>query len=165
MIIVFEVKSGSPCPIRFSHTDSKSLFRWLAEGHAWRIELPDHIGAIAEELGVDISTLGTVGTEEYTVGEYILMAGEDPHEQEQAKAAWDRDHERNVKSWQDPKRLSVQLSAFIGALDRSPSIYSDLGINDPYFVEDFFRRDLSDLYAMAEWAISSGEDEVRLAAV
>jgi hypothetical protein len=165
MIMIVEVESGSSCPFRFSSTDSKSLVRWLAEGHSWRIELPDHIGSIAEKLSIDISTLDIVGTEEYTLEEYISWAGDDPLEQERARKAWDRDHARNINAWQSPFDMSGQLASFLSALGQNPSVYTDLGIETPYFVNGYFRQDLEDLLVMANWAKDNDEKRVCLRAV
>ena len=160
--ISMEVESGKECPYWFTRTDSKSFARWLLEGHIWRNEGPDLIGKLGEHLNLDLEAIQKVASEGYSLEDYLAWAGDDEWRRKQAEEDWRRDVQRNKEAWQSPDRLIECLQAFIQALDSHPNICSELGIEQPYFVDGFFRQDLTDLIQMACWAKESGEQKLRL---
>jgi len=165
LIMTIEVESGLPCPQGFSNTDSKLLVRWLAEGHSWGIEMPDHIGSIAESLGVSTGPLKTVVAEMYPLEDYLASAGDDPVQQQRQREQWEYESARTKESWHPPDAFIDTLETLIKALQKDTEVFERLEIETSYFLNGFFEQDLQDVLKAAQWAEEQGENLMRLVAV
>jgi hypothetical protein len=163
-IMTVEVESGRSCPYTPTKTDTKALVRWLAEGHAWAIDGPDLVGAIAAHLGLATGPLKTVGFDLYPLDEYVAMAGNDPAEQQRAQERWAYDRQRNENAWHSPQRFIDTIEALLAALQENPGVFGELDIESRYFLDGYFGQDLKDVLGAAIWARDQGETAMRLAA-
>jgi len=152
-----ETDINQECPYWFTKTDSKLFCNYVFFEHLWQTgNDPDIIGMLKEHFGLAIEPILKVASEEMSLEDWLAAGYEDETE-------WHKQMEANQAARQSPQELVQCLQTFIDVLDNSPDIFVKLDVSEPYFVEGYFKQDLSDLLRMSQWARDTGCKKIHLA--
>lgn len=124
------------------------LYIFEVEGGAGNY--PDTIGALAKYFNLSIEPL-------------LKLAGQDfSREEFPSDEIFANYQVSQIAAWQPPQELIECLKLFVEKIDGDPEVYSRLQVEDTYFLDGEFKRDLLELHRMAGWAKENGVEKIRL---
>lgn len=151
-----QIGMDQDCPYWFTETDSKAFCDYIFFEHAWHAgNSPDIVGMLKEHYGLDLDPLLKVSSADFTLEDWLTEGIGDEDQ-------WRSEMETNRAAWQPPDALIGCLQTFLLALDKNSVVFSELDISESYFVQGYFKHDLTDLLRMVEWAKSNEARQIRL---
>jgi hypothetical protein len=127
------------------------LFEYIYEFDCHAGAVPDVLGKLVKHFRVKIDPLLKVAGQDFSIEEY---GGN--------KELFEKVRKANQSCWQRPQKLIDCLRVFVDKIDNEPSVFSQLEIQDEYFLQGYFKNELLDLIRMAEWAKENGVKKIRL---
>ena len=138
-------------PSWFSRWYCQILFEYIYEFSCHAGAVPNNLGKLVKHFDIKINPLLKVAGQEFSIEEY----GNDKEKFEKAR-------KYNISCWQNPQKLIDCLKGFVDKIDYEPDVFSRLEIQDDYFLQGYFKKELLDLIRMAEWAKENNVRKIRL---
>ncbi len=116
---------------------------------------------IAKKFQINLESLTgdkIVGGEDETLENFMSR---DPDDKDRAKY-WYESQARREAAWQSPQTIINAITSIVKILDTHTTIFADLQVEERYFTEGFFRKDLEIMTKGLEWCIENNIKKVRI---